>query len=213
MKPWRTVATTKHGQQTFTLKERDGEFLIQVDGKVLMNSRMHGSEIALAKVGCEVIKGDAPTVLVGGLGFGHTLRAALNVLPKGATVIVSELSAEIVEWNRTLVRDVSKDALSDPRVRVEVEDVRKTLGRATAKFNVVLLDVDNGPFAMTRPQNAALYDTGGATTCYQAIKRRGRLVVWSAGEDPKFEKTLEKAHFEVTRRSAQGHVLFVGDKD
>jgi spermidine synthase len=160
-----------------------------------------------------VIRGDAPTVLIGGLGFGHTLRAALKVLPPKARVFVAELIPEIVEWNRTLVKDVSDNALSDPRVRVEVEDVRKVLARSSSEFNVVLLDVDNGPFAVTRPQNAALYEVKGAKLCNQAMKRRSRLVVWSAGEDPQFEKTLKLAHFNVSRKNAEGHVLFVADKD
>lgn len=212
MKPWSPVATATHQKQTFTLKQRGDEFLIQVDGKVLMSSRQHGSEIALAKIGCEIIKGDAPTVLIGGLGFGHTLRAALKGLPPGAKIFVSELVPDIVDWNRTHVKDVAGDALSDRRVHVEIEDVRKTLGRSTGKFNVILMDVDNGPFAISRPQNASLYDVNGAHACQQALKRGGRLVVWSASPDPKFEKILEKAHFTVTTKNAEGHVLFVADK-
>src|SRR6478735_8610977 len=101
MKPWVTVGTAAHGKHTFTLKQRGTEFLVQVDGKVLMGSRRHGSEEALATVGCEKLRGAAPRVLIGGLGFGYTLRAALDVLPDRAEVVVAELIPAIVEWNRS----------------------------------------------------------------------------------------------------------------
>lgn len=217
MKPWRTVATSTHGKQTFTLKERDGEFLVQVDGKVLMGSRRHGSEEALATVGCERIRLAAPRVLIGGLGCGYTLRAALDVLPPRAEIVVAELSQAIVDWNRSELGALAGEPLKDPRVTVAVKDVRTAL-KNDAPFDAILLDVDNGPVAVTKDSNSALYDGNGTRLCASALRTGGRLVVWSAGFDPRYERNLAAAGFTVTTRavSATGsdrsrHVLFVGD--
>ncbi|MFL5321341.1 MAG: hypothetical protein ACJ790_16900 [Myxococcaceae bacterium] len=216
MKPWRTLATATRAKSTFTLKERDGEFLVQVDGKVLMGSRRHGSEDALATVGLEYLRKGSPRVLVGGLGFGYTLRAALDVLPAGATVVVAELAQAIVAWNREFVGGLAGHPLDDRRVSIEVDDVNVILAEADP-FDAILLDVDNGPVAVTQKKNRNLYDTAGVKLCQRALNPGGRLVVWSAGFDPRYERTLAAAGFSVQVRPVSGeersqHVLFIADK-
>ena len=128
-----------------------------------MSSRAHGSEDALAVLGCRRARTLArPRVLIGGLGMGFTLRAALDVLPAEALVVVAELVPAVVEWNRGALGAAADYPLKDPRVRIEERDVAVTIGSSTAAFDAILLDVDNGPAAMTTASNAGLYDRGRA---------------------------------------------------
>lgn len=191
------------------LKQRDREFLVQVDGKVLMGSRAHASEELLARVACEQLP-PAARVLIGGLGFGFTLRAALDVLEPAAKVVVAELSGAIVEWNRGVLADLARRPLDDPRVTLEQKDVSKVMGRSRAAFDAIVLDVDNGPFAVTQQANASLYSLTGISHARLALAPKGRLVVWSAGDDPGFVKRLREVGFDVKTHAAGGrHVIFV----
>lgn len=211
MKPWKTIAT----DGKWTLRQRDQEFMVQVDGKVLMTSRRHGSEDELARIGCARVNSASPHVLIGGLGFGFTLRAALDNLPDSAKVVVSELSKHVVEWNRSggELAKLHGDSLDDHRVSVEVGDVQKLLSKNRNAFDVVLLDIDNGPFAVTVEDNETMYSIGGLSSVRASLKKGGRLAVWSAGTHPGFNKRLREVGFvaSVEKTGDGQHLVFIGD--
>jgi spermidine synthase len=220
VKAWELLgeARTPEGS-AITLTRRGGEYLILADGKDLMSSRMKGSEEELARLGCELArKLPNPIVLVGGLGMGFTLRATLDCLPVEATVVVAELMPEVVEWNRGPLGVLTGHALTDRRVLVEVGDVTVILREGKARFDVILLDVDNGPAAFSQASNAGLYDNAGLLTIRAALKPGGMLAVWSAWDDRKFEHRLRHHGFtaethHVRARLKQGgrrHTIFVG---
>jgi spermidine synthase len=203
------------------LVRRSDEYSILANGKSLMSSRMHGSEEALAKFACRRARTlTHPSVLIGGLGMGFTLRAALDLLPPDAMVVVTELVPAIVEWNCGPLGPLAGQPLKDKRVRVEINDVGVTLRSRPEQFDAVLLDVDNGPNAFTASNNAGLYDDRGIGVAFAALKMGGILAVWSAREDRKFEQRLRHGKFavEVLRvrgRLKQGgprHTIFLGQK-
>jgi spermidine synthase len=222
MKSWETLgqARTPDGA-TVTLTRSGGEHVIRVDGQYLMSSRMHGSEDALAAHACrEARLTRRPSILVGGLGMGFTLRATLDLLPPDATVLVVELLPAVVVWNRGLLGDLAGHPLGDPRVEVEVADVGSVMGASADRFDAILLDVDNGPAAFTTWENDRLYDARGLAAARAALTPRGVLAVWSATDDPRFQRRLRRAGFsvEVERARAHGgkgprHTIFVGRKD
>ncbi len=223
MKPWELLgATSAPDGSDMRLSRRDNEYVIWVNGKPLMSSRMHGSEEALATAGCAHIGAEpSPRVLVGGLGMGFTLRATLDLLPPEAVVIVAELVPAVVEWNRGPLGALAGHPLKDKRVRIAVEDVGFTLRANTGRFDAVLLDVDNGPSAFTSALNAGLYDNAGVAAAYQALKPGGAFAVWSAWDDRKFEQRLSFHGFaarsaRVRARLKKGgthHTIFLGVKD
>src|SRR3954471_21717020 len=144
------------------LTRQGSEYVIFAGGKPLMSSRMHGSEEALAAFGLlEARQCDDPSVLVGGLGMGFTLRATLDVLPPAATVVVAELVPAVVEWNRGPLGPLAEHPLKDRRVRIEIGDVADTVRASRHRFDAILLDVDNGPAAFTASHNTRLYDDPG----------------------------------------------------
>ena len=203
------------------LVRRDREYIILANGKSLMSSRMHGSEEALATFGCRRARTlEQPSVLVGGLGMGFTLRATLDFLPPDASVVVAELLPAVVEWNRGPLGPLARYPLRDKRVRVEVCDVRVTLRSGTGQFDAVLLDVDNGPAAFSASENAGLYDNRGVAAAHAALKVGGVLAVWSAREDRKFEQRLRYSGFAVQVERVRGrlkkggphHLIFLGHK-
>ena len=204
------------------LTRRGNEYIILANGKSLMSSRMHGSEEALAQFGCRRASAlESPCVLVGGLGMGYTLRATLDLLPKEAEVVVAELVPTVVEWNRELLGPLAQHPLKDKRVRVELQDVAITLRSAAARFDAVLLDVDNGPAAFTAETNAGVYDDRGLAAAHAALKPGGVLAIWSARDDRKFEQRLRYNGFRVGLEHVRGrlkkggprHVIFLGHKD
>ena len=201
------------------LMHQPGEFLILAGGKPLMSSRMHGSEEAMAEMACRGRREpDAPTVLVGGLGMGFTLRATLDLLPAAATVVVAELVAGVVEWNRGPLGHLANHPLRDRRVHVEVTPVDQLIKATKSRFDVVQLDVDNGPSAFTTEANGWLYTDSGLAATKRALKDGGTLAVWSAQEDRRFEQRLKHAGFAVTvervrarlKKGGPRHVIFVG---
>jgi spermidine synthase len=220
VKPWILLGESHTPDGTrLTLMTRDREHVIFADGKMLMSSRMHGSEEALATVACaHITSAEAPRVLVGGLGLGYTLRATLDVLPAGATVVVGELVPGVVEWNRGPLGPLANHPLADPRVEVALGDVAVTIRQDTQGFDAILLDVDNGPDAFTSTLNTSLYNNQGVTQAKAALRPGGVLAVWSAWEDRKFEQRLRWAGFtvkvhRVRARLKQGgprHTIFVG---
>src|SRR5258708_15532994 len=140
------------------LIRRGDEYIILVDGAILMSSRMHGSEEALATLACQRVRTvEQPSVIIGGLGMGFTLRTTLDLLPQDATVVVAELVPALVEWNRGPLGPLANHPLKDKRVRVETGDVLVTLRSRLGQFDAVLLDVDNGPTAFTASNNAGPY--------------------------------------------------------
>lgn len=200
MKPWKTLAT----DGKFTLRQREREHMVLCEGKILMSSRHHGDEAALVRIGCARIETGSPKVLVGGLGFGFTLRAALDIAPDLATVTVSEPSKTVVEWNRGPLASLNGHALDDPRVTVEVGDVQRVLSKHRRGFDVILLDLDNGPFAVDIKDDQSLYSLGGLSSVRASLKSGGRLAVLSAGTHPGFNKRLTEVGFTAS-------VQYVGD--
>jgi spermidine synthase len=203
------------------LMRRGDEYVILVNGKTLMTSRMHGSEEALATFACERAKTlKRPSVLIGGLGMGFTLRATLDLLPSDASVVVSERVPAVVEWNRSPLGPLAGNPLRDPRVRVEIDDVATTLSLHPEQFDAVLLDVDNGPAAFAGSDNDKLYDYSGIATARAALKMNGVLAIWSAREDRRFEQRLRHGRFAVQVECVRGrlnkggprHTIFLGRK-
>jgi spermidine synthase len=203
------------------LVRRSNEYIILANGKSLMSSRMHGSEEALATFACQRVRTlEQPSVLIGGLGMGFTLRATLDLLPPDAMVVVAELVPAVVEWNRGPLGPLAGHPLKDKRVRVEVDDVAVTLSSRPGQFDAVLLDVDNGPTAFAASNNAGLYDDRGIAVARAALKMDGVLAVWSAHEDRKFEQRLRYGQFDVQVERVRGrlkkggprHTIFLGHK-
>ena len=222
MKPWELLAETSTPDgDDMRLVRRDDEYVIWVNGRTLMSSRMHGSEEALATAACEHLRNvSQPRVLVGGLGMGFTLAATLALLPPDAIVTVAELVPAVVEWNRGPLGGCAAHPLRDRRVRITVDDVGFVLRGNTGGFDAILLDVDNGPAALTSSANQGLYDNAGVAAAFAALKSGGVLAVWSAWEDRKFEQRLRFHGFaaqveRVRARLKKGgphHAIFVGVK-
>jgi spermidine synthase len=176
-----------------------------------MSSRLHGSEVKLAELGVAALEsGRAPRVLVGGLGCGYTLAAALDQLGAAAEVVVAELSPAVVAWNRGVLADLARRPLHDPRVQVREGDIADELSQPLA-FDLILLDVDNGPAALTQAHNARLYDQAGVARLWAALRTRGVLAVWSAGPDAAFAERL-RARFRVTEHTVRAHTARSGKR-
>ncbi len=203
-----------------SLLRRGDEFSIEVDDLVLMNSRSHHSEEQLARLGCAHCAGQQRQhVLVGGLGMGFTLRAALDDLAPDATVTVAELVPDVVAWNREWLAPLARSPLDDPRTRVIVGDVAALIGGATAAYDAILLDVDNGPVEFTTSTNGWLYAKGGIDSAFRALRVRGVLALWSSGDDGGFTSRLRRAGFCATKqrvrareRSGPAHTLWIASK-
>lgn len=180
------------------LYQRGREHSIMIDGHELMNSRVHGSEDALSKLTCARLAGRSkPCVLIGGLGMGYTLAAALQHLGPDADVMVAELVPAVVEWNRGYLAEFAGYPLQDPRVTVHEVDVAKLIQAAPHAYDAILLDVDNGPEGLTRKCNDRLYSPAGLNAAGAALRPGGVLAVWSAGPDKLFTKRLHQAGFNV----------------
>jgi len=222
VKAWELLGETFGPDGTdIRLTRRDDEYVILANGKPLMSSRLHGSEEALATLGCHRARAlPEPRVLVGGLGMGFTLRAVLDVLPSRAVVTVAELIPAVIEWNRAPLAALAAYPLRDRRVRIQTGDVGFTLRAQPGGFDVVLLDVDNGPAPFTDAGNEGLYDNSGVAAAVAALRPFGTLAVWSAWEDRKFEQRLRYhgCDVEVVRVRARlkkggpRHTIFLAHK-
>jgi spermidine synthase len=182
-------------------------FSIKILGRGdLMNSRMHGSEKALADLACEKL-GDTPKarLLIGGLGMGFTLAAALKATGPAAEIVVAELVPEVVTWNRTLIGGPAGHPLDDPRSTVYVGDVADVIRREPGGFDAILLDVDNGPEGLVRRENDWLYSDAGLRASRAALRSRGVLAVWSVSPDASFSKRLREAGFAVDEHVVRPH--------
>ena len=180
------------------LFRRDDEYSIMLGANELMNSRLSGSEEALATLAIERMpQGPTPAVLIGGLGMGFTLRAALAVLPAGARVVVAELVPAVIVWARGPMADIFAGCLDDPRVDVVEADIAEPIRSRRAAYDSVLLDVDNGPHGLTRDDNDRLYGAHGLAALRVALRPGGVLALWSSAPDRGFAARLKRAGFAV----------------
>jgi spermidine synthase len=222
MIPWELLDTAAipGGTETLRLKRRGGEYSIMLGSNELMNSRLSGSEEALARLTIERIAAPAPRILIGGLGMGFTLRAALPLLPADARVTVAELVPAVVDWARGPLADLHGASLDDRRVDIAVGDVGALIKAKPGAWDAILLDVDNGPEGLSRKGNDALYSARGLGAAFEALAPGGVLSVWSSGPDAGFTKRLRNAGFSVeeigvragtTRRGAR-HVIWLATR-
>jgi spermidine synthase len=208
VKPWIRIGEASAPDGTvLTLQSRDGGFLLLAGGKPLMSSDQHGSEDALATLACRRLAPvPAPRVLIGGLGMGFTLRAALDVLPAAATVVVAELVPAVVGWNRGPLGPLAGHPLDDGRVRVEETDVAVAVRSNLATFDAVLLDVDNGSDALTTSTNGWLYSDAGINAIRAALTANGVLAMWLASEDRRLARRLRQHGFAVDIERVRGRL-------
>ena len=212
MKPLEHLAraTAPDGTE-LTLCRHDATYVIRVGNEELMSTRRFHSEERLAELACRPLRETAGArVLIGGLGFGFTLRAALRELPADAAVVVAEIVPEIVAWNRDPAYPLAADALADPRVEVRVGDVAAVMRESPGGFDAIMLDVDNGARALTVRANAALYRDRGVRTAAAALRPGGRVAYWSADDDPGFEALLRRAGLAVHVVRARAHATSGG---
>ncbi|RHW17219.1 spermidine synthase [Sphingomonas gilva] len=209
------------GGEPLRLFRRGDDHMIVLDRNELMNSRMSGSEEALATMTCTRLGNrPAPHILIGGYGMGFTLRAALGAIGPDARITVAELVPDIIEWARGPMARLTAGCLDDPRVRVVLGDVAARIAEARQDYDAILLDVDNGPDGLTRDANDRLYSPRGLQVAKAALKSGGVLAVWSAGPDQAFARRLGEAGFSVeeivvrARSNGKGprHVIWFGTK-
>ncbi|HEY4133460.1 MAG TPA: hypothetical protein VGM50_22770 [Gemmatimonadaceae bacterium] len=198
-------ALTPNGAH-MALYRHDGSYLIRVNGIELMSTRRHLSEDRLAEVACAPLK-DTPgaRVLIGGLGLGFTLRAALALMGSDAQIAVAEIMAAVVEWNADSRYDLSAKAMADPRVQIVQDDVLSVLRRSAGSFDAIMLDTDNGADGLLMSENASLYSVRGVAATVAALKPGGTIVYWSVSDDPKFVRQLRGANLQVETLHARAH--------
>ena len=207
MIPWSLIDSAQvPGGGALRLMRRGAEFSIKLDGNELMNSRLSGSEQALATLACNVIaERTQPYLLIGGLGMGFTLRAALGALPPDAHIDVAELVPAVIAWARGPMAEIFGGSLSDARVHIQETDVGALIARGASAYDAILLDVDNGPDGLSRPGNDTLYDAGGLKAAYRALRPGGVLAVWSSAPDQDFTRRLRQAGFGVDEKRVRAH--------
>jgi len=211
MKPFRRLdAAAAPDGTVLTLYEHDGAYVIHVDGVELMSTRRRHSEERIAELACAPVR-DRPRarVLIGGLGLGFTLRAALRTLGPDARIVVAELVDAVIAWNRNPAYPLGADALGDPRVALHHADVAELLAEHDA-FDAIVLDVDNGADALTTAGNARLYGDAGIRTAVAALRSGGRLAYWSAERDDAFARALRRANLTVDVVRARAHATSGG---
>jgi spermidine synthase len=207
MKPYEKLGEARTPNGTvLALYRHDGAYLIRADGVELMSTRRHLSEDRLAEVACARLA-EVPhaRVLIGGLGLGFTLRAALRLLRDDAEVVVAELLAEVIAWNAEPAYGLSVDAMRDPRVTVVHDDVVTVLRASPASFDAIMLDTDNGPDGMLMSENAPLYATRGIGVTIAALRPGGPIVYWSVGDDRAFAGALRAARLSVETLRVRAH--------
>jgi len=203
------------------LQKHDGHYFLKVDGVQLMSTTASSSEQLMAELACAHLP-SKPRILIGGLGFGFTLKRVLELCPKDAVIDVAELLPEIVDWNREHLTEVNGTLLDDPRVRIHVKDVADIIEQVGKnRYHAILLDVDNSPDPLVQHGNARLYDRGGIARTNAALHSNGRVVFWSANQDKSFARKLKKSFGRVDCVGAKAypkakrftHTLFVADRD
>jgi|TARA_B110000503_G_C7087723_1_gene388063 spermidine synthase len=224
MIPWIQLGTAQIPNNGGELKfsQRGDEFSIRLSGirGELMNSRLYNSEKELAELGCAHVKSaNNARILVGGLGMGYTLAAALKTVTLNSQVTVAELIPEVVVWNQGPLGNCANNPLQDPRTKVHIGDVRELLNIRQPTFDAILLDVDNGPEGLTQKGNDSIYSLQGLDNVYKTLRPKGMLAIWSAGPDEQFTIRLKKAGFKadsciVRARPGKGsrHTIFLARK-
>jgi spermidine synthase len=223
MIPWVQIdkVTVPGAEVELRLMRRGADFSMMLGTNELMNSRLSGSEEALATLTCRrIAKVTSPHLLIGGLGMGFTLRAALAVLEPEARVVVAELVPAVIAWARGPMAELFGGSLDDPRASIRHADVVDVISSHPSAFDAILLDVDNGPEGLIRKANDALYDLKGLKTIHRALRPSGVLAVWSSGPNPPFTKRLGRCGFAVnevavratTRGSGARHLIWFATK-
>jgi spermidine synthase len=216
--PWHTLATVETEEGRLELRRRRDDWLMTIDGRVLMNSFSRASEEELARLAVERLGKRTPKqVLVSGLGMGFTLRALLDATPGTARVIVAEINAVVVEWCKGPLGVATDGAILDARVQVEVGDVAGVIARAPAgAFELILLDLYEGPNAATQAANDPFYGDAALARSHRALAPGGVLGVWSEDADAAFAKRFAAARFEVAKhsigRGGRRHVVYLGTR-
>lgn len=223
MIPWKLLdrAETPGSEEELRLFQRGTEFSIRSGNHEVMNSRLHGSEDALAQLACRKITNQTGArVLIGGLGMGYTVRSALNELGARAQVVVAELVPAVVQWNRGFLAHLASRPLEDNRVTLHEADVAQMIKTADGGYSAILLDVDNGPEALFRKDNHWLYSLQGLKTAYAALRPEGVLAIWSSGSDSAFVRRLRTTGFKAdevkvrargggTRKGSGHHIIWI----
>ena len=223
MIPWQLLETAQvpGANEELRLYKRGEEFSIRVNDSELMNSRLHGSEDAMAQLACARIASlPCPKILIGGLGMGFTLAAALNQLGAESQVVVAELVPAVVAWNRGPLATLAGHPLDDDRVTVREIDVAQILQAEHLGYDVILLDVDNGPRGLTRQSNNWLYTRAGLDATFAALRPAGVFALWSASPERSFTQALSKAGFAVNeervrargRRGGGYHTIWIASR-
>jgi spermidine synthase len=221
LKKWNLLEQTAAPDGTVvSLYEHDGNYGIRVGSAGLMSTRRYASEEEIARLACAHLKTRRRArVLVGGLGLGFTLKAALACLRPDAVVVTAEILAAVIEWNRNPAYPLAGDAMTDPRVTIVHQDVVETIRSSPGAFDSIILDIDNGPVALTTGGNAQLYGDNGLRLIYAALRPGGCAAFWSAVPDAAFEKALARTGFAVAARRCRAHVdsgprhtVFVADR-
>tara|TARA_A100001037_G_C15105879_1_gene616407 strand:+ start:508 stop:1173 length:666 start_codon:yes stop_codon:yes gene_type:complete len=220
MKPWIIAGEAVSPDGTLLeLVEHDGEYIIKADGLPLMSTRMHHSEIELARLVCRKLKPGA-RVMIGGLGLGYTLRAAIELLPKQGTAVQVELVPEVIEWNRGPLAPFANHPLNDNRTELVQDDISQVIKRSKNEFDAIMLDVDNGPSPLVEERNSWLYTDHGLQSIRTALKNGGKVAIWSADDEPKFVSKMTRNGFRAEKHRVQAHngkggirhIIFTGRK-
>lgn len=218
LEPWDELARARTAAgDELLLRQRGGVYEIRCNGYDLMSNRAHRSEEALARLALAETRAATPRILVGGLGMGFTLRAALDAAPRDARIIVAELLPEIIAWNRGPLAPLAGRPLEDARVQLREGDVAVLMEAEAGAYDAILLDIDNGPEAVLCDINSSLFSARGLRKMRRALAPSGVLAVWSADPSPRFEERLEETRFsfraeEIAARGAQGdprHTIYL----
>lgn len=208
LKPFRNLAqTTTPDGSRFSLHEHDGDYFLKLNGLQLMSTTSTSSELELAEIPCRRLRGHAGSnVLIGGLGLGFSLQRVLEIVGPGATVHVAELLPEVVQWNKEFLHEVNGRLLEDKRVKVIIQDVHEVIRLAPKPFyDVILLDVDNGPTSFVQSKNRRLYKWQGLDLIARTLRPGGKVAFWSAVVERDFEESLKRAGYQVEAHPAKAH--------
>lgn len=223
MIPWVELerANIPGQKECITLRQRGTEYSIRTANTELMNSRLHGSEEALAELTINRLKKrPGLKVLIGGLGMGYTLAAALEQAEKDTQITVAELIPEVIRWNLQHLGHLTGRPLDDSRVSILEEDIAQSIKRNEHNWDAILLDVDNGPDGLTQQENDRLYNMSGLQASFSALRPGGILAVWSYGPDDNFTRRLKRCQFATetvtvrARKSGKGrrHTIWLAQK-
>ena len=216
MQPWKTIESVATDEGKLELRQRGAkDFLIVIDGRVLMTSHERRSEEALSTLALAKLASATPRVLIGGLGMGYTLRAALDVLPAGARVTVAELTPAVAAWCKGPMAVLTNAAVDDPRVTIVIDDVSKVIARAKGEYDAILIDLYEGPNPATQAADDPFYGKAALARTHAALAKNGVFSVWSEESDPAFVKRFSAAGFEVSTHrlgSSRRHFVYLGLK-